>query len=336
MATDDPGMWARPRGDDYYRWALRASTTTGMSPDEVHQLGLDQLKALHGQMEPILAKLGYTAGSVGERMKALAGDSRYQFAEGDEGRQEILALIDDRLADIRARLPRAFNTLVRGNVEVRRLPPEEEPGAPAAYGGPGSIDGSIPGKFWINLHTTALHSRYSLPDLTYHEAIPGHVWQGEYAQKLSLIQSILAFNAYSEGWALYAEQLADELGVYDDFEVGRLGYLQSIAFRACRLVVDTGLHAKRWTREQAVRFFVDVNGSNPQEVASEVDRYCSWPGQACGYEVGHQEIVRLRARAQEALGARYDLRAFNDTVVLGGNVPLDVLALNVDAYIRSR
>ncbi len=335
-ATDDPGMWARPRGEEYYRWALRAGTTTDMSPDEVHQLGLDQLKALHGRMEPILAKLGYTTGSVGERMQALAKDPRYQFADGDAGRQEILALIEDRLADIRARLPRAFRTLVRGNVEVRRLPPEEEPGAPAAYGGPGSIDGTIPGKFWINLRTTSLHSRYSLPDLTYHEAIPGHVWQGEYAQKLSLIQSILAFNAYSEGWALYAEQLADELGVYDDFEVGRLGYLQSIAFRACRLVVDTGLHAKRWTREQAVRFFVDVNGSNPQEVASEVDRYCSWPGQACGYEVGHQEIVRLRTRAREALGSRYDMRDFNDTVVLGGNVPLDVLGLNVDAYIQSR
>jgi uncharacterized protein (DUF885 family) len=160
------------------------------------------------------------------------------------------------------------------------------------------------------------------------------VWQGEYAQRLSLIQSVLAFNAYSEGWVLYAEQLADELGVYDDFEAGRLGYLQSIAFRACRLVVDTGLHAKRWTREQAVRFFIDENGSNPEEVASEVDRYCSWPGQACGYEVGHQEINRLRARAQEALGAAYDLRAFNDTVVLGGNGPLDVLGLDVDAYIR--
>ena len=334
-ATDDPGMWARPRGDEYYAWALRASTTTDSGPDEVHQLGLDQVEMLHGQMDPILRDAGYTTGSVGERMQALAKDARYQFAEGDEGRAEIMAFIEERLADIRGRMPQAFHTLVRGNVEVRRLPPEEEPGAPGAYGGPGSIDGTIPGKYWINLRTTDLHSRYSLPDLTYHEAIPGHVWQGEYAQKLSLIQSILAFNAYSEGWALYAEQLADELGVYEGEPVARLGYLQSIAFRACRLVVDTGLHAKRWTRQQAVRYFVEVNGSNPEEVASEVDRYCSWPGQACGYEVGHQEIVRQRTRAQAALGARYDLRAFNDIVVRGGNVPLDVLALNVDEYIRT-
>ncbi|CAA9506031.1 MAG: FIG00637399: hypothetical protein [uncultured Sphingomonas sp.] len=334
LATNAAGMWARPGGTDYYRWALKASTTTSMSPDEVHQLGLDTLRTLQGRMDPILRQLGYSQGSVGARMKSLAGDPKYQFGEGDKGRAEIMAFIQERLGIIRAELPRAFRTLTRGNLEVKRLPPEEEPGAPGAYGGPGSIDGTIPGKFWINLRTTDLHSKYSLPDLTHHEAIPGHVWQGEYAQKLPLIRSILAFNAYSEGWALYAEQLADELGVYDDFVVGRLGYLQSIAFRAVRLVVDTGLHHKRWTREQAVRFFVEENGSNPLEVASEVDRYCSWPGQACGYEVGHQEIVRQRAKAQTELGSRYDLRDFNDAVVLGGNVPMDVLALNVDDYVR--
>ena len=333
VATHDAGMWARPQGEAYYRWALKASTTTSMTPDEVHQLGLDQLALLHGRMDPILRRLGYTEGSVGARMTELADDPRYQFPEGDEGRQEILAFIEEQVSLIRARMPQAFGTLVRGNLEVRRLPPEEEPGAPGAYGGPGSIDGALPGKLWINLRTTDLHSRYSLPDLVHHETIPGHVWQGEYAQKLSLIRSILAFNAYSEGWALYAEQLADELGAYDDFVVGRLGYLQSIAFRACRLVVDTGIHVKRWTRDRAVRYFTEVNGSNPEEVASEVDRYCSWPGQACGYEVGHHEISRLRARAEAALGPRYDLRAFNDTVVLGGNVPLDVLAINVDEYI---
>jgi uncharacterized protein (DUF885 family) len=298
-------------------------------------MGLDELKTLHGRMDPILKGLGYTRGTVGQRMTALSDDPRYKFSEGDKGRAEIMAFIQERLAIIRAQLPRAFNTLVKGNLEVKRLPPEEEPGAPGAYGGAGSIDGSIPGKFWINLRTTDLHRKYDLPDLAHHEAIPGHVWQGEYANQLPLIRTMLAFNAYSEGWALYAEQLADELGVYDDFPVGRLGYLQSLSFRACRLVVDTGLHAKRWTREQGVRFFVDVNGSKPEEVASEVDRYCSWPGQACGYKVGHSEINRQRDRAQAALGARYDLKAFDDTVVKGGNVPLDVLAKNVDEYIRT-
>lgn len=332
-ATMDAGMWARPHGDEFYAWALRASTTTRMTPEQVHQMGLDELRTLHGRMDPILKNLGYTQGSVGERMNALANDPRYQFNEGDAGRAEIMAFIQQWLGKIRAELPRAFRTLVRGNLEVKRLPPEEEPGAPGAYGGAGSIDGSIPGKFWINLRTTDLHSKYSLPDLAFHEAIPGHVWQGEYANQMPLIRTMLAFNAYSEGWALYAEQLADELGLYDDYQVGRLGYLQSLAFRACRLVVDTGLHAKRWTREQGVKFFVEENGSNPLEVASEVDRYCSWPGQACGYKVGHSEIVRQRGLAQSALGSRYDLRDFNDTVVRGGNVPLDVLAKNVAEYV---
>ena len=333
IATDSPGMWSRPHGDEYYAWALKASTTTNMTPDEVHAMGVQQLKELQGRMDPILKSLGYAQGSVGDRMKALAKDSRYKFSEGDKGRAEIMAYIQERLKLIRAQLPRAFNTLVRGNLEVKRMPPEEEPGAPGAYGGAGSIDGKIPGKFWINLRTTDLHSKYSLPDLAAHEAIPGHVWQGEYANKMPLIRNMLAFNAYSEGWALYAEQLVDELGVYDDFPAGRLGYLQSIAFRACRLVVDTGLHIKRWTRQQGVDFFVNENGSNPLEVASEVDRYCSWPGQACGYKVGHSTINRLRDHAKADLASKFDLRAFDDAVVLGGNVPMDVLARNVADYV---
>jgi uncharacterized protein (DUF885 family) len=332
-ATDIAGMWSRPRGDEYYRWALKASTTTTMSPDEIHRMGLEQLAELQGRMDPILKSLGYTQGSVGERMQALAKDPRFKFSGGDKGREEIKAYIQERIAIIRAQLPRAFRTMVPGHLEVKRMSPEQEPGAPAAYGGAGSIDGKIPGKFWINLRSTDLHSKYSLPDLAAHEAIPGHVWQGEYANKLPLIRTLLAFNAYSEGWALYAEQLVDELGVYDDFPVGRLGYLQSIAFRCCRLVVDTGLHAKRWTRQQGVDFFVQRNGSNPMEVASEVDRYCSWPGQACGYKVGHSTINRLRDKAKAELGPKYDLRDFDDAVVLGGNVPMDVLAMNVGDYI---
>ena len=334
-ATSDPGIWARPHGDEYYRWALKASTTTTMSPDEIHELGRSELERLHAEMNGLLQKVGYTTGTVGARMQALAKDPRYQFAEGDTGRAEIMAFIQNRLEWVRAQMPRAFNTLVNPNMEVKRLPPEEEPGAPGAYGGPGSIDGSIPGRYWINLRTTSLHSKYSLADLTFHESIPGHIWQGEYTRRMPLIRQMLAFNVYSEGWGLYAEQLADELGAYEGDPVGRLGYLQSIAFRACRLIVDTGIHAKRWTREQGVRYFVDVNGSNPLEVASEVDRYCSWPGQACGYKVGHSEINRLREQARKALGDRFDLNAFNDTVVLGGNVPLDVLAKNVDEYTRT-
>ncbi|KQM66998.1 MULTISPECIES: DUF885 domain-containing protein [unclassified Sphingomonas] len=335
-ATSDAGMWARPDGDAWYAWGLRASTTTTMTPDEVHARGKEELAALQGQMDVILKSLGLTKGSVGERMTALGKDPRYTFPNDDAGRAQIMALVQNRLTDIRARMPRAFNTLAPGNVEVRRIPVVEEAGAPGAYGGPGSIDGKVPGKMWINLRTTELWTRYSLPTLVYHEAIPGHVWQGEYTFRLPLIRSLLQFNAFSEGWALYSEQLGDELGAYDGDPVGRLGYLQSIAFRACRMVVDTGLHAKRWTREQAVQWFASTNGSSVEEVSGEVDRYCSWPGQACGYKVGHSEINRLRDRAKTALGPRYDFKAFNDAVVQGGGVPMTVLGRNIDAFVAGR
>jgi len=332
-ATSDAGVWAKPDGDAYYDWTLRASTTTTMSADEIHQMGLDELAALQSQMEPILQSIGYSQGSVGDRMTALGEDERYHFKPGDPGRAEIMSFIEETVADIRGRMPQAFETLVPGYLEVERISPDVEAGAPGAYGGAGSIDGTQPGHFWINLRSTDLHNKFNLADLTYHEAIPGHVWQGEYAFKQSLTRSLLAFNAYSEGWALYAQQIADELGVYRDFPVGRLGYLQSLAFRACRLVVDTGLHAKRWTREEANQWFVENNGSNPEEVRGEVDRYCAWPGQACGYKVGHSAINRLRNKAKAELGDKFDFRRFNDAVVLGGSVPMTVLGRVIDAHI---
>lgn len=336
LAAGAPGMRERPHGEAFYAWALRASTTTKVPADEIHKLGLEQLAELHGRMDPILKELGYTQGTVGERMTALGSDKRFMFSEGDKGRDEIRAFIQQRIDWIKSQMPRAFRELVPGNVEVRRLPLSEEPGAPTAYGGAGSKDGTVPGKMWINLRTTALHRKYDLPTLVHHESIPGHVWQGEYANRLPLIRSILAFNAYSEGWALYGEQLGDELGAYDDDPVGRLGYLQSIAFRACRMVVDTGLHSKGWSREDAVRFFMEKNGNKREEVVNEVDRYCSWPGQACGYKMGHNEINRQRQRAIAALGSAYDLRDFDQAVVNGGNVPLDVLGQNIERYIAAK
>ena len=332
-ANSDAGIWAKPDGETYYDWALRAGTTTTLSPDDVHQMGLDELASLQARMDPILRSIGYTEGTVGERMSALGSDKRYHFLPGDPGRAEIMDFINDAVEEIRALMPQAFETLVPGFLEVTRIAPEVEAGAPGAYGGAGSIDGTKPGHFWINLRSTDLHNKFNLKDLTYHEAIPGHVWQGEYTFKQPLIRSLLAFNAYSEGWALYAQQLADELGVYDDFPVGRLGYLQSLAFRACRLVVDTGLHAKRWTREQANVWFVTNNGSNPEEVRGEIDRYCAWPGQACGYKVGHTAINRLRTKAKTELGDKFDFRRYNDAVVLGGSVPMTVLGRVIDDHI---
>ncbi|MFN4095873.1 MAG: DUF885 domain-containing protein [Sphingomonas sp.] len=335
-ATSDAGVWKFPDGEAYYAWALRAGTTTTMTPDEVHRAGQEELKALQSEMDGILKKLGYSNGTVGARMTALGKDPKFLYPDNDAGRQEILAYMTKTIQDMKAKMPQAFHTLVRGNVEVKRLPLAEEPGAPGAYGGAGSIDGTVPGRVWLNLRTTHLHTKYSLATLAYHEGIPGHAWQGEYTFKLPLVRSLLSFNAYSEGWALYAEQLGAELGAYDADPVGRLGYLQSLAFRACRLVVDTGLHAKRWTRSQAIEWFATANGSSVEEVSGEVDRYCSWPGQACGYKLGHTAINRLRTKAQRELGPRYDFRAFNDAVVLGGGVPMSVLEGVIDRHIAGR
>jgi uncharacterized protein (DUF885 family) len=243
--------------------------------------------------------------------------------------------MQERLAFIRTRLQLAFRRAADTKVDIRRLPQAEEVGAPPAYGGPGSIDGSIPGRIWVNLGDTTMHNKANIGDLVFHEGVPGHVFQGNYSLSQPLIRSILAFNAYSEGWALYAEQLADELGAYDDDPAGRVGYLSGLAWRAVRLVIDTGIHSKGWSREQSRQAFVQATGLPMATAASEVDRYCSWPGQACGYKVGHNEINRQRDRAKSALGDRYDLRDFDQAVVEGGNVPLDVLSGNIDLYINA-
>jgi uncharacterized protein (DUF885 family) len=332
-ADSRAGVWKLPDGEAYYAWALRAATTSSLTPAEVHKMGLDQLAELQGRMEPLLRAQGLTRGTVGERMTALGNDPKQLFPNTDAGRARILDYLNGRVADIRTRLPRAFATLVPGNLVIKRVPPEIEAGAPGGYAAAGTIDGKVPGNYYINLRDTAMWPRFSLATLTYHEGIPGHIWQGEYTYKLPLLRSLLAFNAYSEGWALYAEQLADELGAYEGDPLGQLGYLQSLSFRACRLVVDSGLHAQRWTRSKAIQWFAETNGSTVEEVQGEVDRYCAWPGQACGYKVGHSEIVRLREKAKAALSGRFDLRTFDDALVLGGNVPLTLLEGVVERYI---
>jgi len=333
MASGDAGVWRLKDGPAWYAWALRFATTTNRSPEDIHALGQEQLKALHAQMDVILKAQGLTQGSVGDRLSALGKRPDLLFANTDAGRAELLAYLNGRIADVRGRLPRAFGTLVKGSLLIKRVPPSIQDGAPNGYAAAGSIDGSQPGNYYINLKDTGIWPRYSLPTLCYHEGIPGHIWQGEYANKLPLIRTYLTFNAYSEGWALYAEQLADELGAYEGDPLGQLGYLQSIAFRACRLVVDTGIHAKRWTPTQAVDWFQANTGMSRAQLVSEVNRYCAMPAQACGYKMGHNEINRLRDKAKTALGPRFDLRAFDDVVVGSGNVPLTLLERVVDGHI---
>lgn len=332
-ASGAPGLLSRPHGSEWYAWGLRAGTTTRRTPAEIHALGRTQLVDLHARMEPILKGFGLTRGTIAERTIALQQRPGIAFSDDDEGRRRIVAYMQGRIDAIRPHLPRAFRRLVPGKLEIRRMPLAQEPGAPAAYGGPGSIDGTVPGKIWVNLGDLSMHNKVTIPDLVFHEGIPGHVWQGDYAQQLPLIRSILAFNAYSEGWALYAEQLADELGLYDDDPAGRLGYLMGLSWRAVRLVVDTGIHAMGWSRDRAVTEFIAATGLPRGNAESEIDRYCAWPGQACGYTLGQSEIVTQRDRAKAALGQRFDLRDFDQAVVEGGNVPLDVLAGNVTRYI---
>ena len=338
-AKPDAGVWGLPDGEAYYRWALHEATSTDLTPDEVHRMGLEQNRAIEGRMDAILKANGLTQGSVGARMAALGRDPRYVFPDTDAGRQQILDYLNGLIAAVRPKLSKAFDLKLKAPVLVKRVPIDIQNGAPQGYMNPGAIDGSRPSIYYINLKTTENWPKFTLPSLTYHETVPGHAWQGAYLTetgKLPLIRQILSgFNAYVEGWALYAEQLGDEIGMYDADWAGRLGYLQGQKFRAVRLVLDTGLHAKRWTREQSVQWAVDNLGRARDALTSEVDRYCSWPGQACGYKVGHTEINRLRDKAKAALGPRFDVRRFNDLVVEAGAVPLTVLGKVVDAWTVS-
>jgi len=334
-ASDTPGMWAQPDAADRYAWLAEAGTTTKRTPDEIHASGLDQCADYAAQLDPLLRAQGLSQGTAGERLAALGKRPDLLFANTDAGRAELLAYLDTIVARLRPKLRGAFGKLVPGNLVIRRVPPAIQAGAPNGYAGPGSIDGKTPGIYFINLKDTGIWPRYALPTLTFHEGIPGHIWQGEYTFALPLIRTLLAFNAYSEGWGLYAEQIGDELGFYADDPLGRIGYLQSMNFRAARLVVDTGLHHKRWTMEQATRWFMGATGYTASQAGSELRRYCTWPGQALGYKTGHNEINRLRDAAKARMGARFDVRGFNDVVVQTGGVPLGVLATVVERWSQT-
>jgi uncharacterized protein (DUF885 family) len=334
-AKPDAGVWKLPDGEAYYAWSLKVGTTTPMTPDEVHRLGLEQVRSIGDTMDGLLRKQGLTTGTVGERMAALGKDPRFLFANTDQGRADLLAYLNGVVAKVRERLPRAFATLKKADLVIKRVPPDIEAGAPDGYEQDGTIDGSRPASYYINLRDTGNWPKFSLPTLTFHEGVPGHVWQGTFIHELPTIRSQLLFNAYVEGWALYAEQLGDELDMYEDDPVGRLGYLQSIQFRACRLVVDTGMHAKRWTRDKAIRWMVENNGNPVDSARGEIDRYCAWPGQACGYQIGHLHIDALRTKAKAALGTRFDLRTFNDALLTSGSLPLTVLDGVIERFIKS-
>lgn len=334
-AVHDAGCWRLPEGEAYYRLGIKSNTTTNMAGDEIHRTGLEQVAELNGRLDALLKAQGWTQGTVGERLNRTNTEERFLYPNTDEGRAQLLAALNQQVAEITPLLPRVFNRMPRASVEIRRVPVAIEVGAPGGYYQGASLDGSRPGAYYINLRDTHERPSLGLPTLSYHEAMPGHHFQGTIAREageLPLYRRTGGFSAYSEGWGLYAERVADELGVYENNPWGKIGYLQSYLFRAVRLVVDSGMHFHRWSRERAVQYMME-NAAEPEGSAvREIERYVVWPGQACAYKIGQTVIANLRAEAEQRMGSRFDIKAFHDVVLLGGSMPLTVLERRVRAW----
>ncbi|MGZ3306032.1 MAG: DUF885 domain-containing protein, partial [Asticcacaulis sp.] len=303
-------------------------TSTDMTPKDIHALGLDTVARLSDEIDRRLRAQGMSQGTPGERMRAMYTDPRFLYANTEEGKAKLLADLNAKVEAVEAKMPQYFGVLPKTKVTIRRVPVATEAGAPGGYYQPGSLDGARPGAYYINLRDTANVPSWTLPTLTYHEAVPGHHVQGSIsneAQGLPMLRKLSYFNAYIEGWALYAEQLAGEMGMYDNDPWGRIGYLHDALFRGVRLVVDTGIHAMGWSREQAVAYMVDACGDTEDSATTEIDRYCVWPGQALGYMVGKLTWLKIREAQKAKQGAGFDIRTFHDAGLLCGAVPLSVL-----------
>ena len=324
--TTRPGDGATRLPDPaVYAAALAQATTTNMTPDEVHKLGLAQVAEYTAKIDVILKAAGLSSGTVAERLSSLNSSPAQLYPNTDPGRAQLIADLNTSVKAMQARLPQAFATLPNQPLEIRRVPPEIQDGASNGYYNSATLDGSRPAIYWINLKTTGDWPRYSLPSLTYHEGVPGHHLQISLAQEskeIPMLRKISFYNSYIEGWALYAEELADELGAYKGIE--QAGYLQSFLFRSARLVVDTGLNSKGWSRTQAVDYMIGATGFPRPRVEREVDRYCVSIGQACSYKIGHLAWMRAREKAKAALGARFDIKEFHE-ILKEGAMPLTIL-----------
>lgn len=320
------GVWRLDDGDAIYAAALQQATTTTYSPEEVHRMGLDQVAEISGRLDEILKSQGMTKGSVGERLAALNVEPAQLYPDTKEGRAALIASLNASVKAMYARLPKDFATLPTQPLEIRAVPVEIQDGASNGYYHRASLDGSRPAIYFINMKSVGDWPKYSLPSLTYHEGVPGHHLQISISQEsddIPTLRKIGFFSAYSEGWALYAEQLADELGAYAN-PLERAGYLQSFLFRATRLVVDTGIHTKRWSREKATDYMVATTGFARPRTQREIERYCTMAGQACSYKVGHMAWTRARAEAEKALGPKFDITQFHE-ILKDGAMPLTIL-----------
>jgi uncharacterized protein (DUF885 family) len=334
-AVHDAGVWRLPKGGEYYAQSLAQATTTTMSPAEVHKLGLDMVAKLSAEVDVLMKAAGYSKGTVGERFRALYSDTKYHYPNTDEGKEKLIADLNVKVQEVTKKLPAYFGVLPKSPLQIKRVPKATEAGAPGGYYNGAALDGSRPGMYYINLRDTAEVPSWTLPTLTFHEGIPGHHLQISIAQEapLPIIRRVIGFNAYQEGWALYAEQLADEMGMYATDPLGKIGFLHDAIFRAVRLVVDSGMHEFKWSRERAVKYYVDHIGDQEASSITEIERYCIWPGQACSYMVGKLTWLRLRAKARAALGAQFDIRKFHDVALTNGAMPLKVLETVIDTYI---
>jgi uncharacterized protein (DUF885 family) len=335
-AVHDAGCWRLPDGDAYYATSLKQYTTSNITPEEVHKTGLDLVKSLGAEADALMRKAGYTKGTVGERYRQMGDDPKQLYPDTDAGKEELLAHLNEQVKIVSAKLPQWFGQLPKAPLQIKRVPPAIEAGAPGGYYNSPSLDGSRPGIYWINLRDTAEVPRWTLPTLTYHEGIPGHHLQlalNNEAGDLPLIRKVIGFSGYSEGWALYAENLAVEMGMYANDPLGHIGMLHDAMFRAVRLVVDSGMHNKHWSREQALKYYIDNIGDAEASAITEIERYCVWPGQASSYMVGKITWLRARERARKALGGKFDIRKFHDAGLLAGGTPLTVLDSVIDNYI---
>ena len=332
------GIGRLPDGAAFYQAMLRQFTTSDYTPEQVHELGLAEVTRISADMDALLKSQGLETGTVAERMAALRTDPRFLFENTEAGREQLLARYREILDDIALRMPEYFKMIPPGKLAVERIPASAEKGSAMAYYNPAALDGSRQGTFYANLRDTAELPTWGMKTLAVHEGIPGHHFQIAMARELKdlpLLRQQPIYTAYSEGWALYAERLAAEIGLYEGDPFGDLGRLQAEMFRAVRLVVDTGLHAKGWTREQAIEYMVGTAGMGEDEVVSEVERYMALPGQATAYKVGQLKILELRDRARAALGPKFNLKDFHTVVLESGAVPLTVLEQLVDEWIAT-
>lgn len=337
QTTTDDGVWKLPDGAAYYAYALRKSTTTTLNPDEVHELGITEVARIEGEMRALLDANGYTGRPIAEAIESLRKDPQFLFSNDDKGRADALAEYTRLIDDAIARCQLLFATAPKAKIEVRRVPVFKEATSAGAYYQGASLDRTRPGRFYANLRDMNELPKWGMRTLAYHEGVPGHHWQIATAQELKGLpqfRKLIPFTAYQEGWALYTEWLAKEAGWYEGDPFGDLGRLQAELFRAVRLVVDTGIHAKRWPREQAIAYMREKTSMGEKEVTAEIERYIVNPGQACAYKVGMLKIQELRKRAQTELGTKFDQRQFHDVVLKNGALPLEILEGQVTNYIQ--